>query len=61
MSQTKETNYYYTVHGRCFIIYRSVYSEALGRVGQRLPGEPAYYNREEALRRVRELNKKHQS
>ena len=43
--------YYYRIHGRRFEICRR---DALG--GQAVAGEPVCFSREQARRRVRELN-----
>lgn len=41
--------YYYRIHGNHYDVCEKA-------TGQRLPGEPYYYNREEARKRVYELN-----
>ena len=47
---------YYAPRGRAFRIYRYDYVDAKTASASPLPDEPYYYNREEARKRVYELN-----
>ena len=47
---------YYTPRGRAFRIYRYDYVSDTVATASPLPDEPYYYNREEARKRVYELN-----
>lgn len=52
----KQGQYYYTIHGRYFAIYRCVFNDGHTSMGEKVVNEPPYYDREQARRRVYELN-----
>lgn len=52
----KQGQYYYSLHGRYFVIYRCVFNNGKTSTGERVVDEPPYYKREDARRRVYELN-----
>lgn len=52
----KQGEYRYHPCGKDFRIYRCTYADGKGAISEPVPGEPLYANREEARRRVYELN-----
>lgn len=52
----KKGEYFYMARGRNFCIYRYEYVDAKSFLAAPAPDEPPYWTREEARRRVYELN-----
>lgn len=52
----KTGEYYYTLSGREYRIYRYDMVDETGSIASPVPNEPHYYNEEDARRRVYELN-----
>ena len=56
LRQPRTGQYYYAPHGRGFRIYRYVSVTAMTSTASPVTDEPIYYDREEAKKRVYELN-----
>lgn len=56
MMKPKVGQYFYIPRGQCFRIYRYDSVTASGTTASPVPDEPSFYNREEARKRVYELN-----
>lgn len=52
----EKAQYYYRIHGSIFEICRSTHIDGDVAFGTRVPGEKTYSNREDAKKRVYELN-----
>jgi hypothetical protein len=52
----KKGEYHYSPRGKAYRIYVCTEASAFGSSSEPVPGEPAYYDREAARRRVYELN-----